>query len=44
MPWNPETYNRLLKALTDMIPGQLKLKKKYFKKMEQTPSEKYGMS
>ena len=31
--------NRLLKALIDMLPNQSKRKKKFYRKMEQTPSE-----
>ena len=32
--------NRLLKALIDMLPNQLKRKKKFYKEMEKTLSEK----
>ena len=28
MPWNLETYSRLLKSLIDIFPNQLKRKKK----------------
>ena len=28
MPWNPETYNMLLKSFTDMFSNQLKRKKR----------------
>ena len=32
--------NRLLKALSDILPNQLKRKKKFYREMEQTLSEK----
>ena len=32
--------NRLLKALIDMLPNQSKRKKKFYREMEQTLSEK----
>ena len=39
MPWNSETYNRLLKALTDMFFGQLKRKKKISNEVLRHPYE-----
>ena len=40
MPWNPETYIRLLKALTNMFPNQSKRKKKISNEVLRHPYEK----
>ena len=40
MPWNSETYNRLLKALTDMFSGQSKCKKKISNEVLRHPIRK----